>query len=308
MLNINHQLILIFERLIIVSSIGTVLVATLFFVYKDQRDKVIKSGQKLINLLSIILLFFVTGLIGKWAVLPVILVIGFYGWVEFINAIKHYKSSESNETYQNALIICGLLGISIGLLEFSIVTFIMFITLIWVTVIGNILIVQEPSPLYITLGTTFGMVFITFPLIILLNLVSVSYEEFILLIALVMGNDGFAQAFGQLLGKTPLVPQISNNKTIEGSLGGLISCLFISYLSYFLFPEWELWQLLLLSGIISIFCLLGDLMASSLKREVGIKDFGKILGATGGMLDKFDSLLFATPIFYLIVYLYDVGL
>jgi len=308
MLNINHQLILIFERLIIVSSIGTILVATLFFVYKDQRDKVIKSGQKLINLLSIILLFFVTGLIGKWAVLPVILVIGFYGWVEFINAIKHYKSSESNETYQNALISCGLLGISIGLLEFSIVTFIMFITLIWVTVIANILIVQEPSPLYITLGTTFGMVFITFPLIILLNLVSVSYEEFILLIALVMGNDGFAQAFGQLLGKTPLVPQISNNKTIEGSLGGLISCLFISYLSYFLFPEWELWQLLLLSGIISIFCLLGDLMASSLKREVGIKDFGEILGATGGMLDKFDSLLFATPIFYLIVCLYDVGL
>ncbi|NER19975.1 MAG: hypothetical protein F6J96_04430 [Symploca sp. SIO1C2] len=105
MLNINHQLILIFERFIIVSSIGTVLVATLFFVYKDQRDKVIKSGKKLINLLSIILLFFVTGLIGKWAVLPVILVIGFYGWVEFINAIKHYKSSESNETYQNALII-----------------------------------------------------------------------------------------------------------------------------------------------------------------------------------------------------------
>jgi len=308
MLNINHQFILIFERLLIVSSIGTVLVAILFFVYKDQRDKVIKSGKKLINLLSIILLFFVTGLIGKWAVLPVILVIGFYGWVEFINAIKHYKSSESNETYQNALIICGLLGISIGLLEFSIVTFIMFITLIWVTVIGNILIVQEPSPLYITLGTTFGMVFITFPLIILLNLVSLSYEEFILLIALVMGNDGFAQAFGQLLGKTPLVPQISNNKTIEGSLGGLISCLFISYLSYFLFPEWELWQLLLLSGIISIFCLLGDLMASSLKREVGIKDFGEILGATGGMLDKFDSLLFATPIFYLIVYLYDVGL
>ncbi|NEP06169.1 MAG: hypothetical protein F6K34_15860 [Okeania sp. SIO4D6] len=145
MLNINHQLIPIFERFIIVSLIGTVLVATLFFVYKDQRDKVIKSGKKLINLLSIILLFFVTGSMGKWAVLPVILVIGFYGWAEFINAIKHYKSSESNETYKNALIFFGLLGISIGLLKFSILTFIMFITLIWVAVIANILKAQEPS-------------------------------------------------------------------------------------------------------------------------------------------------------------------
>ena len=113
--------------------------------------------------------------------------------------------------------------------------------------------------------------------------------------------------FGRLLGRTPLCEHISPKKTWEGAAGGLATCLAIAYASRFLVPQWAVWQVLLGAGLIVVFSQLGDLVASSLKREVGIKDFGSSLPGMGGFLDRYDGLLFSVPVFYVFVRSMVVG-
>jgi phosphatidate cytidylyltransferase len=113
----------------------------------------------------------------------------------------------------------------------------------------------------------------------------------------IAANDAFAQITGQLLGNHPLAPHISPGKTIEGAVGGL---LFAALLGSFLFTAIGLpaIQGFLIGVAIGLAGLLGDLIFSSWKRAVGVKDFSNLLGAHGGVLDRFDSLIFAAPVFF----------
>lgn len=117
------------------------------------------------------------------------------------------------------------------------------------------------------------------------------------------GTDTFAYIFGSLFGKHKLSPKISPNKTIEGSLGGIFgsTLLTIGFAKYFaLFPLWKLILLAIFGGILAQ---IGDLAASKIKRITGIKDFGFIMPGHGGILDRFDSVLFTAPfVYYFISY------
>lgn len=120
--------------------------------------------------------------------------------------------------------------------------------------------------------------------------------HFIYIIA--WGTDSLAYLIGVTLGKTKLAPNLSPNKTLEGSIGGIIGAIVLSiiYASYLDFS-------LILTGalafILSIFSQIGDLSASKLKRTANIKDYGHIFRAHGGVLDRYDSILFIIPIIYL---------
>lgn len=117
-------------------------------------------------------------------------------------------------------------------------------------------------------------------------------------------NDTGAYVLGSLIGKHKLVPNISPNKTIEGSLGGLIATLLTAYLvSTYLstYPGFENLQLLNLTGwmcvaiIVIIFASMGDLVESQMKRSLKIKDSGSIMPGHGGFLDRFDAFIFVIP-------------
>lgn len=117
-------------------------------------------------------------------------------------------------------------------------------------------------------------------------------------------TDTFAYFIGMKFGKNKLCPSISPNKTIEGGIGGLAGSIFICVLFGIILNHiMKLGIILyhfaiigLLGGVISQ---LGDLCASSIKRFCGVKDFGKILPGHGGLLDRFDSLLFTLPVMYI---------
>lgn len=117
---------------------------------------------------------------------------------------------------------------------------------------------------------------------------------------LVWTNDTFAFLIGKNFGKQKLFPSISPKKTVEGFLGGLF---FASIASYFIatFTETNLsfsnW--LVLSIIISVLGTLGDLIESKFKRQANVKDSGIIMPGHGGLLDRFDSIIFAAPYIYL---------
>lgn len=108
-------------------------------------------------------------------------------------------------------------------------------------------------------------------------------------------SDSFAYLVGKRFGKRKMAPHISPNKTVEGLLGGAMGCvvLCLIYAALFRYP---LIHAFLLSLLISIAAPMGDLFESYVKRVCGVKDSSHILPGHGGMMDRFDSLLFVAPI------------
>ncbi|MDQ7822673.1 MAG: phosphatidate cytidylyltransferase [Candidatus Eremiobacteraeota bacterium] len=103
---------------------------------------------------------------------------------------------------------------------------------------------------------------------------------------------------GKFLGRHKLCPSISPGKTIEGAIGGIIIALLFSG-TWGFFSGIPLFHCIVLSIVISIFAMLGDLWESTLKRDVSVKDSGDIVAGHGGILDRFDSLFITSPVAYL---------
>jgi len=119
---------------------------------------------------------------------------------------------------------------------------------------------------------------------------------------LVWVNDSAAYIVGKNFGKQKLFPSISPKKTVEGFLGGLffacISSFFIAkYTSDILDLKFTSW--LILAIIVSVLGTIGDLIESKFKRQAGAKDSGVIMPGHGGLLDRLDSIIFASPFIYL---------
>jgi phosphatidate cytidylyltransferase len=126
----------------------------------------------------------------------------------------------------------------------------------------------------------------------------------IMIIGSIWINDTMAYIVGSLIGKTPL-SKISPKKTWEGTIGGVIlSVVVMSLLSYFLDQQLD-WENIIhfgtIAAIASIIGTAGDLLESKLKRLAGVKDSGSILPGHGGFLDRFDSLLVATPFVWIYI-------
>ena len=123
-------------------------------------------------------------------------------------------------------------------------------------------------------------------------------------------TDSGAYFTGMSIGRHKLAPNLSPKKTIEGSAGGIISCVLISMLyvfildkcfSYTLFEGNNYLKISILAFVSSIISQLGDLTSSAIKRDFGVKDFGNILPGHGGILDRFDSVVFVSPVVYYIL-------
>ena len=114
-------------------------------------------------------------------------------------------------------------------------------------------------------------------------------------------NDVLQFTWGKLLGKHKIIPKISPNKTWEGFIGGLISTTIIGYFLGFLTPLSDT-QVLFVSFMIAFSGFVGDIVVSSLKRDIGIKDMGNSIPGHGGILDRIDSLAYTAPVFFHIVY------
>jgi phosphatidate cytidylyltransferase len=134
-----------------------------------------------------------------------------------------------------------------------------------------------------------------------------------LIILTVELNDVFAYITGKLFGRRKLVPQTSPNKTLGGAIGALIlTTTLVSTVGHFVFLDSGVdtpVKLIGLGLIVSIAGQFGDLMLSSIKRDIGIKDMGATIPGHGGLLDRFDSLLLVAPaVFHYVAYFRGFGL
>jgi phosphatidate cytidylyltransferase len=114
---------------------------------------------------------------------------------------------------------------------------------------------------------------------------------------MIWATDSGAYFIGKATGKRKLWPEISPNKTVEGSIGGVVCALIVAIL-FALFADMNatVLTLMAITVILSIFGQLGDLVQSAFKRHFNVKDSGNILPGHGGILDRFDSLLFVLPL------------
>jgi len=110
---------------------------------------------------------------------------------------------------------------------------------------------------------------------------------------------------GSRMGRRPLAPDVSPNKTVEGLVGGMAAAVVMGLLvgALFKITPWDsAGHGLLLGLVVAVFAPLGDLVESMLKRDLGLKDFGTLLPGHGGVLDRFDAMLFCLPaVYYLVV-------
>ncbi len=126
--------------------------------------------------------------------------------------------------------------------------------------------------------------------------------------------DSGAYFCGVALGKHKLCPNISPKKTVEGFVGGIISNAVIFWLVFLVYARIRGVDFTAVNGILAavlgIVCapisVVGDLTFSVIKREKGIKDYGKIMPGHGGLTDRFDSVLFVVPMFYVFVHLFTI--
>lgn len=128
-----------------------------------------------------------------------------------------------------------------------------------------------------------------------------SYEGVLILgvFVLVWTNDTFAYLIGRSIGKHKLFERISPKKTMEGFFGGVLITMLLSYLLGNYYTILSAAQWMLLGGLVSIFGVIGDLVASFFKRQTGVKDTGNIMPGHGGIIDRLDSVIFVGPFIYL---------
>ena len=111
------------------------------------------------------------------------------------------------------------------------------------------------------------------------------------------GYDTCAYCVGMLIGKHKIDPILSPKKTVEGAVGGVIGSMILGLL-YALIIRKAFLQYTVICGIGALFSMVGDLAASGIKRNMKIKDYGKLIVGHGGILDRFDSVIFTAPVIY----------
>lgn len=156
----------------------------------------------------------------------------------------------------------------------------------------------------------FGLIYVTVMMSFVFKLRFV--ENGILYVWLIFigawGSDTCAYCVGKLCGKHKLPSKLSPNKTIEGCAGGILGAALIGFLFALAFfadtNYW--WKFAIIGGVSSVISQIGDLTASAIKRNHDIKDYGKLIPGHGGILDRFDSIIFIAPIVYYLVVFFEI--
>lgn len=245
------------------------------------------SGLIMLPLLIILYL-------GGYVLFAACLLIGIMGVKEFYNGFKAMDVKPNFGIACAAAVTLYLINILSDNSQWYMLWF-FGIVLVSLLYLFNI----ENRKLEDAMATITGIVYVVF---FSFHVTLVEQTEYGILIWLVVltafGTDIMAYFSGYLFGKHKLCPKISPKKTIEGSIGGILGSVVLSGLfGYFFAPEVLVHCLIIgaLGGVVSQF---GDLTASIFKRKMGIKDYGNLIPGHGGILDRFDSVLFTGPMVY----------
>ncbi len=249
--------------------------------------------------------------VGLFALITVLSTIEYTG---LANKHKDANTSRLWATVAAFTFYAAIVGLSAG--QGTAILFLPFVFTLMVIMIRE-LYFKKPSPINDWVHTLFPVIYIALPFALTSLLAfdaqgpDSGYSPVIPLTLFVFlwCNDVGAYCTGCTIGKHKLFERISPKKTWEGSIGGAVLTMVAAFLLHKFLPDWysfmPVWVWIGMALVVVVFGTWGDLIESLMKREMGIKDSGKILPGHGGMLDRFDSALLAIPA--TVVYLSLVG-
>lgn len=162
----------------------------------------------------------------------------------------------------------------------------------------------------------FGPVYVSVMLSYIFRLREYTHGRYLvwLIFLTAWGCDTCAYCAGRLFGKHHMTPQLSPKKTVEGAIGGVAGAFLLNLIYMMIFKgrlismgTKEIVLLAILSMAGALISMVGDLAASAIKRNKGIKDYGKLIPGHGGILDRFDSVLITAPVIYYLVTFIVIG-
>jgi phosphatidate cytidylyltransferase len=251
---------------------------------------------------------FIIIVIGSFllGVIPTAIVVGFFMTI----ALNEFYKMFTNEGKSNPL---SILGLFIGLITYLVVLsnllnwvefnlYLVYIPL-FLLVFIPVLVRKEGNPILDISITIMGWLYVVLPFSIFLliyKLPSVDSDWLIIsgMFLIIWSNDTFAYLSGRFFGKHKLFERISPKKTWEGTAGGFIFAIIAGVVyAYFTDESFLFWGIG--ACIVSVGGVIGDLIESKIKRITGVKDSGNIMPGHGGILDRFDAIMFAAPFFYI---------
>lgn len=242
---------------------------------------------------------------GGWILKLTIIALALIGFHEFCNALsKKYNPMRYLGFVSVAMISVGALY---DHLPFEIyLAFLIIIMLVMV-------VLNYPKYTIIDASITiFGVLYLgfLFPFTSLVREMAMGQFLVWLIFISAWGTDTFAYFTGYFLGKNKLAPVLSPKKTIEGAIGGVVGAALLGFVYAWVYGRYYnanimpyLMVIALITALGSVVAQFGDLSASTIKRTLQVKDFGHILPGHGGILDRFDSVLFTAPFIYIALYI-----
>lgn len=235
-------------------------------------------------------------------------------WNPIIGIIVGLASAFMTGEYLNAKGLLKVYELSIPCLLVSfalsqtvISQYLFLIFLVFMMIAFSVLILSHKKISYIDLAyAVCGTLLISFGMSALPTICSSGIGVafyFVTVFALPWMADAGGFFIGATMGKHKLCPNISPKKTVEGAVGGVIFCIISALIvgvvfQYIIMPDYKInfWALALLGLLDAPISILGDLSFSLIKRSLNIKDYGSIFPGHGGMLDRFDSIVFTAPV------------
>ena len=208
------------------------------------------------------------------------------------------------------IIVYIILAISFYFLCYKEINSSIILILLSVTILVNLFLIRDTLVLNKTSlfksKRYFCIIFYIISGFVFLSLIPITnkvFEPKIILgiFILVWTNDTFAYLVGKGVGKRKLMEKISPKKTIEGFFGGMAGALLASFIFFKFTSIYNLIFWLFLALLVSVLGTIGDLIQSKFKRLAGVKDSGNIMPGHGGVYDRLDSIIFASPFIYLFI-------
>jgi phosphatidate cytidylyltransferase len=233
-------------------------------------------------------------ILGGYWLLGLVLVLTVLGLHEYYTLLRPYRPNLLVGFISGVAAVVGayywgLQGLLVGLVALMILTF------FWS--LGGELGAHLVGRMALT---GFGVIWVAigFAYVVLLRDLEHGEALTILLLACTMVNDTFAYFVGRAFGRHRMAPRISPNKSVEGALGGIVGSV-VAAVIVKIYSPWLGWGEAVVFGLVIGFVgQWGDLFESAVKRDFRVKDSGKILPGHGGILDRFDAILFAGFVTY----------
>ncbi len=259
-----------------------------------------------INYISFVFLFFIVSI---------------WGLIEFYQLSEKYGAKPYKIIGIISSIVLYVFGVlynsNLSLFYHTEIIFAIVIALTFITFVFGLFDSRKHSALNVTYTLT-GILYAVVPFILLIcisctdkaftfnhpslqsinNFAPYNYHYVLGVFLLIWASDSGAYFVGSLIGKHKLHERISPGKTWEGTAGAALLNIACAYVMAIWFNELALVHWIVISILVTVFGTIGDLVQSMLKRQAGVKDSGKIMPGHGGILDRFDSVIFVAPFVY----------